>query len=196
MFWGTWWQWVRRRRGGGEEGERESAGAGIGHYNSRPQADNLTSRGNVELIEKCYVQSTVVYSCTLMTISCFFSMLYSNYTDWWLFRATNNYKHAYTVQSYYSEGQVKCMSSNLQTLRHLIEEMCARGGREMDEMRTLFTHTHSTPPCITLPYSVGPHYFPCAETLQCHVTAVLQWALYKLFAIDRSGIDLDTIPTT
>ena len=86
--------------------------------------------------------------------------------------SSKNYKHAHTVQSYYSEGQVKCMSSNLQTLRHLIEEMCARGGREMDEMRTLYTHTLY--PAITLPYSVGTRYFPCAETLQCHVTAVLQ----------------------
>ena len=54
-------------------------------------------------------------------------------------RATNNYKYEYTLQSYYSEGQVKYTSSNFSTLRHLNEELCVRRWREMDKMRT-----HST----------------------------------------------------
>ena len=74
--------------------------------------------------------------CNLQVIQC-----YSKYTDWWLHCATNNYKHAYTLQSYYSEGQVKCTSSNLLTLRHLNEEMCVCRWREMEDMRTLFTHS-------------------------------------------------------
>ena len=118
--------------------------SGIGHYNRMSQTDNLTSGDNVELIDNCYI---LVYSCLLAHFQ--LRAIASTRTDDYFVLLTNT-----KMRTHHKVIILKGkLNVRLVILRHLNEEMCVCGGREMNEDGRDEDTVHTLYPAIT-------HWYP------------------------------------